>query len=232
MKFDLVNVQKSRNDEQRGLTLPTEPSEELAELLGILTGDGYMNHYPYQGKYLIEITGNSVLDKEYFEEVSSMIYSLFGLNPTWKYFKKQNAMNLRMISKGMLYFLLHCGFKCGRKEQIGIPGWISADDRYMRAFIRGLADTDFSFHWRKDYPIISGGLKSKVLMVAVAEYLQSKGFAVAGPYMELKKDKRGYRDSVGYKMALNGHKNLERWMNDIGFRNKRHLRKINGTGEI
>jgi hypothetical protein len=231
MKFDVMSIIKSKNDERRDLVLPAEPSEDLAEFMGILTGDGYMNHYPCQGKYLIEITGHSILDKEYFGEISTMIYALFGLKPTWKYFKIQKAMNLRMISKGMLHFLLHCGFKCGKKEQIGIPEWIRADERYMRAFIRGLADTDFSLHWRKNqwkrgYPIISGGLKSKVLMVAVAEFLRSRGFAVAGPYMELKKETRGYRDSIGYKLALNGHKNFKRWMQTIGFRNRRHLGKI------
>ncbi|HLD87146.1 MAG TPA: hypothetical protein VJB12_03700 [Candidatus Nanoarchaeia archaeon] len=232
MKFNVTTIQKSKNDEQRGLILPIEPSEELAEFLGILTGDGYMNHYPYQGKYLIEIAGDSRSDKEYFVEVSNLISTLFGLKPTVRYLKGQNTMNLRMMSKGMFNFLLLCGFKRGRKEQIGIPLWIKEEERYMNAFLRGLADTDFSFHWRRDYPIISGGLKSQVLMVAVAEYLRSKGFAVAGPYKETTKDLRGYKDSVKYRMALNGHKNLERWMGSIGFRNKRHLRKIDGDGEI
>jgi len=227
MKFDLIGIQKSRNDERRCLRLPFEPSEELAEFIGILTGDGYMNYYPAQEKYLLEIAGNSQLDKEYFiNNVSNLMYLLFKLKPAVIFRKDQKTMYLRLISKGLLNFLSHVGFKSGRKDQIGIPTWIRQDEKFMNMFVRGLADTDFCFHWRKNYPIISAELKSEILMCAIARHLRSEGFFVAGPYHRIRKDKRGYKDSEIYRIDLNGHKNLDRWITTIGVRNPRHLKKI------
>jgi len=55
--------------------------------------------------------------------------------------------------------LIDIGFKKGRKGQIDIPKWIYSERKYMIYFIKGLADTDFSLHFRKSYPII--GFKSK-----------------------------------------------------------------------
>ena len=230
MKFDNSKILFSRNDVSRNIIFPKCSSEELAEFIGILTGDGYMNYYPYQEKYLIEIAGNSILDKDYLTtDVNEMVNSLFNINPAVRFLKGQNTMNLRIISKGIFNFLMQCGFKNGRKGQIGIPLWIQENEKYMDAFTRGLADTDFSFHWRKNYPIINAGLKSNTLIYLVSSHLLRQGFSVAGPYKEIVKDKRGYNDSIIYRIALNGHKNLENWINNIGFRNDRHLRKISGA---
>ena len=80
MKFNLSKVKLSDNDIKRGLVLPKQPSEELAEFIGILTGDGYINYYPYQYKYLLEIAGDSRLDKDYLTiYVENLVYFRFIL---------------------------------------------------------------------------------------------------------------------------------------------------------
>ena len=155
----------SRKDLYRGICLPTMPSNELAEFVGILAGDGYMNYYPYQNKYLIEIAGDKRLDSEYLGfHVSSLILNLFCLKPSVYIRNDQNSMYLRLISKGLYYYLTAIGFKSGKKEQIGVPEWILTKKEYMISFMRGVADTDFSLHYRDEYPIISVSLKSLLLI--------------------------------------------------------------------
>jgi hypothetical protein len=227
MKFDLLNIKLSKNDIKRGLILPTQSSKELAEFLGILTGDGYLNFYSDQYKYLIEIYGDSRLDKNYLESyVTSLVKKLFNLVATTHKKKDQNSLCLRLISKGLVNYLVYVGFKKGRKEQIGIPNWINSSRNYMFSFIKGLADTDCSIHYRKDYPIISFTSKSEVLVSEVFNFLKQEGFLTKNYYKETRHDVRFKSPSIVYRLRLNGRENLRLWFKYIYFRNKRHLIKI------
>jgi hypothetical protein len=123
--FDTQNVTLSRNDRRRGLVLPSEPSINLSELFGLLTGDGYLNYYPSQCKYLLEITGDMRLDYDYLiHHVASLIYSEFRIKPTFQYRPGQNTIVLRIISRGLVEYLSSIGFPKGKKEQISPPNWI------------------------------------------------------------------------------------------------------------
>ena len=231
MKFDLSKIKLSKNDEKRSLFLPDKPSKELAEFIGILTGDGYLNYYPYQSKYLLEIAGDSRLDKHYLNSyVKNLIKRLFNIESSFFIRNDQNSMYLRLISKGLVTYLIKIGFKKGKKEQIGIPKWITSNRNYMVSFLKGVADTDFSIHFRKNYPIISFGSKSKMLTKIIFNFLKDEGFQLKNYYKEKKIDKRGYNDSITYSVKLNGEKNLVLWLYLIAFRNKRHLYKIKKWG--
>jgi hypothetical protein len=235
MKFDLSRIKLSKNDINRDLILPGKPSRQLVEFLGILTGDGYINYYRYQNKYLLEIAGDSKLDKEYLMNyVNEMVMSLFNLNPIFYIRNDQRTMYLRLISKGLINYLIKIGFKKGKKEQINMPAWIASNPEYVVAFLKGVADTDFSVHFRNAYPIISFKSKSKPLIKNVFHFLKRKGFILQNFYKEIKVDRRGYRNSIVYTIKLNGTKNLQLWQNLIGFRNQRHLKKLvrNGAAGI
>jgi len=177
MEFDLTNVKLSHNDIKRGLTLPKNPSKELAEFIGILTGDGYINYYPYQYKYLLEIAGDSRFDDNYLTGyVRELVKRLFSLESSFFRIKSQNSMYLRLISKGLINYLVEAGFKKGKKEQITIPSWIISNEDYMLHFIKGLIDTDGSIHFRGNYPIISFASKSHPLVAEVYAFLKREGF--------------------------------------------------------
>ncbi|MFH1396376.1 MAG: LAGLIDADG family homing endonuclease [archaeon] len=233
MKFDVKNVNLSYYDKKIGLILPECPSCELAEFIGILTGDGYMNKY---GKYfsIVEIVGDPRFDKAYLENhVTNMINNLFNLKPKVDFKRTQNLMSIRLMSKGLNNYLELVGFKSGKKGQIGIPSWILENDEYMKFFIKGLVDTDgcltllnrkhknFNF-----YPRVQITSISKSLIDDVGTWLSNQGFSVC-----LMKDcgKRTYKGVTkiheGYRFNINGYTQLQVWMNLIGFRNKRHLDK-------
>lgn len=233
MKFDLSKINLSNNDIKRGLVLPKRHSKELAEFIGILTGDGYLNYYSYQNKYLLEIAGDKRFDKDYLTKyVKKRIKHLFNLEPSYFIRNDQNTMYLRLISKGLITYLVKIGFKKGKKEQIEIPTWIISNRRYMQYFLKGIADTDCSIHFRKHYPIINFKSKSKPLVNSIFNFLKRENFKLKNFYKEKKIDKRGYKNSIVYSITLNGFKNMNLWLDSINFRNKRHLDRIWERGDL
>lgn len=220
---------KSKSDIRRGLRTPVRDGS-LAELFGILTGDGYMNFYPAKKDYIIEIAGDSRNDKEYFEYISNLFLKLFNIRPKLYRRKKQNSAYLRVRSKGIFYFLEQTGFVRGKKEQISIPSWISKNNQYMPSFIRGLADTDGSVVLKRRYksepyyPVINIVSKSKILINTVYAWLKQSGFS-GWQGKETKKDKRTGKVTQNYRLEFNGKKNLAKWLKEISFSNPYKLKR-------
>lgn len=217
----------SINDVKRKIKLPEE-SKELAEFMGILTGDGYMNLY---GKYdyRIEINGNKIKDKNYLSEyVTRLIKRLFNLTP--KYLKKsdQNTACLIIRSKGIYQFLLKKCFKKGKKEEIKIPGWVKNKSELVNYFIKGLFDTDGCISLKNKegtkYPVASITSKSKGLLTEVQAYLKKEGVN-ANCYQRIEDNLRYKEKIITYKLEVNGFKNLNRFYELIGSSNSRNISK-------
>tara|TARA_Y100000310_G_scaffold246405_1_gene251708 strand:+ start:1073 stop:1801 length:729 start_codon:yes stop_codon:yes gene_type:complete len=231
MKFNTSDIQFSNVDKKKGLILSEEPSERLAEFIGILSGDGYMNFYPPYFS-IIEIAGDSRLDQNYLlNYVSEKIRLLFNLKPKIRVRKDQNCMYLRLMSKALVEYLEMVGFKKGKKEQIGIPLWILLNDQYMKSFIKGVADTDFSLvllnrnqKKYRYYPRVSLASKSKRLIFGIHGWLDQQGIKGNAQYDYWQKDSRGTLCNIN-QLHINGRRNLELWMKLISFRNERHLNK-------
>ena len=231
--FDLSSIKLNAYDKKRNLTLPKESSRELAEFLGVLTGDGFMNRYS-GGKTEIAIAGDSRLDLTYHNKfVIPLAKKLFNLVPKTYFIKDKNAINSKLCSKGLFEYLLLLGFKRGKKgRKLGIPNWILNNPVYMLNFIRGLSDTDGSLslidkHQKKYnfYPRITFCSISKILIFLVRSWLIKKGFKTSVIYDAKEYDKRTNTYSIKSDLYLNGRNNLEKWMNLVSFRNSRHLRK-------
>ena len=233
MKINLTNIETSCFDSKINLTLPEHLSPELAEFVGILTGDGYMNKY---GKYfsLLEIAGDSTLDKDYLSHyVTQMIKNLFNIEPKIIFRKKQRTMYLRLMSKGINNYLLSVGFKEGKKGQIEIPSWVLENKDFMRSFIRGLSDTDGSLALLNQkqkkytfYPRVQIASISEDLITTTSNWLKEQGISLS--MMKECKTlvyKGNLKNHEGYRIHISGRKNLEKWMQLIGFKNNRHLEK-------
>lgn len=220
-----------KNNNQN-LKLPQKHSEQLAEFLGILTGDGYMNFYKKNYQYMINISGDSRNDYEYLTKyVTPLINGLFNISPHMRIHKNQNTMDLYIISKELFFYLESIGFKRGKKEQIGIPEWILSNDNFLFSFNKGLIDTDFSLvllnrkqKKYKYYPRISIYFKSKVLIQYLEKWLKINQFPLTVSYNQIHKDKRGFT-SIGNTLHINGRKNVAKFVDFIGFRNSRHLER-------
>lgn len=113
-------------------------NEALAELLGVLAGDGHV------GTYQIAVTTNSLTDREHADHVARLLRRLFSIRIMIRARPRQNACVVVASSRMLSDFLIGCGAVKGNKieNNIGVPRWVECDMKYRTAFIRGLFDTD------------------------------------------------------------------------------------------
>lgn len=225
MEFDFRS-QFSILDIKRNLKLPTKPSKELAEFLGILYGDGYSDFLVEKNDYNLSIAGHSANDLDYhLKFLVKLFKDLFNINPKFTKRSGQQTIYTRFRSKGLYYFLLNLGFSSPKKN-LTVPEWIKNNQEFSIAFIRGFADTDFSFNTRrvngKEYPRITSTLKDKILAEELVKLLKKLDFSLYSKFDVKIIDKRGFETIANY-IQINGLKNIERWMSTIGFHNQNHI---------
>ncbi|MDD3399813.1 MAG: hypothetical protein PHF07_02065 [Candidatus Pacebacteria bacterium] len=113
-----------------------KPSSKLAELFGIILGDGTIT------KNQVRITLNRFTDKQYVRYVEKLITGLLKEKPS--IFERKSTIEIYLSGVNLVKELERMGLKRGNKvkNQVVIPGWIMADKRYANACARGLFDTD------------------------------------------------------------------------------------------
>lgn len=138
-----------RSRPQKPIALVNEYSENLAEFMGILSGDGNCYELPSKGIYQMRIVGQRTLESEYINgHVSNLFRKLFSLEPSIYVRKKQDAIVLSKQSKSLVFTLKEFGFSTGNKKTNGarIPEWIFNNREFLKAFFRGFVDTDGSIY--------------------------------------------------------------------------------------
>lgn len=131
---------------------PKEPKkpklgEELAEFLGALGGDGNV----CETGNAITITCSAIVDYIYVDKhIRRLFTTLFGLTP--KVFNEETRIKCRVYSKRLKQFLSEKHeFPVGnRKNRMRIPGKIMRNKKLLRCYLRGLFDTDGSFHRKRE----------------------------------------------------------------------------------
>ena len=130
---------KGRHEKRFKHTMKTpEHSTRLAELAGIILGDGGIN--PYQ----ITIT-LSKEERAYAKYVQTLSKDLFGIPVSLHDRENHGACDVRISSREcVLFFMKECGFSVGSKitSDARIPEWIMANQEYRKACLRGALDTD------------------------------------------------------------------------------------------
>ena len=204
-----------------------QESKELAELIGIILGDGHVHSYIKDKKvrcYSIKIAGDSRNDKNYLlNYVSPLVFKLFKDQPKIVYAKKINEMFIVSYSKNMVGFLNEKGLKSGNKKinEQTIPNWILSNNSYLVSCLRGLFDTDGSvsfsnrYGYGNYYPTISIAFKSKRLIVDVMEILQMLGLK---PTIT--------RKEPYWRLYMNGYERLEKYSKLIGWSNQKYIDKV------
>ena len=117
-----------------------KPSSNLAELFGILIGDGGLT------KYQMTITLNGDTDKRYSIFVISLLKNLFEIDPKVYTVKNSKAINIVISRSNLVDFLVERGLKRGHKinQNVIIPDWILKSKDYKIPCLRGMVDTDGS----------------------------------------------------------------------------------------
>ncbi|HLC72869.1 MAG TPA: LAGLIDADG family homing endonuclease [Candidatus Nanoarchaeia archaeon] len=196
-------------------------SEKLCEFVGAVIGDGFTNQYG--GAYEMQITGDRILDKDYyFTRLKPICENLFHITP--KITENKNGLRLTIYSK-RLFQMLTQRFKipAGVKAYtVAIPSEILlAGNNYLYATLRGMFDTDggVGFDKReiysKPYIRINYTSSSKQLIKQVSNILDQNNV----PHSVHSK-------TSAQMIQINGRNNTSQFMSKIGFSNKRHLDKI------
>ncbi len=233
--MEISKINFSKYDKKRNIVLPNEITSELAELIGVMAGDG--NIYSKNNRYEMCITGDATKDYNYHKEhIKRLFEKSFNIKPITKIrsFKDgRQCIVTKVESKAIVSFMTNSiGLPLGKKNDISIPNIIcKANKEIISKFIRGIADTDFSIHFKnrsnkyRSYPLIIGNFSSKNLVEELKELLGKldlHSHIEKGIKLNKEKDKQ-YRN---YAVVIIGKKNLLKWMNNIGFANRRHYIKF------
>ena len=236
MRLSNEQIEYSKKDILKKIKIPIFLTAKLAEIIGIILGDGHLEYnkrYSNNVVYLIQISGNSSDDIDYYKnEINMLFYSLF--NTKFKiFFRKNNELDIRLYSKAIATFIKNLGIKPGKKvEDNEIPPIILSSDKLIkRNFLKGVFDTDGSIAFKKDYfkkhskPIISLTMKSFNFILQTKKILDELGL-MATFYKDEYFDKRIEKKIVRYRLELVGKEKIGRYLKIIGFRNPKHLTKI------
>ncbi|HYF28872.1 MAG TPA: LAGLIDADG family homing endonuclease [Candidatus Paceibacterota bacterium] len=190
-------------------------SVRLAELLGILMGDGHVSEYQ------ISITTNSETDRDHARFTANLIYEIFGLPARQRLRKDCKAVEILLSSKAACTFIARIGMPQGNKLKHGLvpPDWIYKSPRYKHAFLRGLIDTDGTVY--RDCHIINHRSYASTCIAFTSASSELRAF-VKKSWLEL-----GYHATVsGRDVRLRRKADVLGYAKTIGFNNPKHSRKI------
>lgn len=197
-----------------------EITKELAEIIGILLGDGYI--YRKNRKYQIGFVGSPKTDVELFEHLQKII--LKEWNKETKIKVRAKGLRLVFNSKEICNFLiddLKIPYGEGKCEKVIIPKEILKDWNLTKYTIKGIMDTDGSVFVSKKpgidkYPTMEITTTSPLLAKQLREILLKKDFRVA----KIRKTISKLSKRVAYRVPLHGKENIRKWIKYIGFSNK------------
>ncbi len=190
-------------------------SNDLAEFIGIMMGDGGMSD-----NQLI-ITLHHVDDLAYSKYVVKLTKRLFGVAPS-VYHDLKNSVNKIVVSRSRLVRYLHeLGLPIGNKvkQNFDIPIWIKKNRSMMTACVRGLVDTDGSV-FTHSYKVNGTWYSYKKLCFCT--YSQN---LIRTVYTFLKN--RGFHPRIAQEVdiRLDSISDMKRYFELIGSHNPKHWRR-------
>lgn len=188
----------------------------FAEFVGIVIGDG--NVYDKRPSY-VEICGDPNLDLDYMTRLSKNIERDFGFNN--RLFVRRGGLRLRINNKNLVELLKDIGIPSGVKKgpNARIPKMFLNDWELTSSCIRGIFDTDGCiFHdkrkiYKRPYIRICLHMKNKYLLKQIRTLLNRNGI-------------KTHLNSNGFNLSINGITEVNKFLQIIGFSNKRHIDRI------
>ena len=212
--FNIDTIELSKNDIKRGITFPSKLTEELAEEIGMHLGDGTLS----KNKHYYSIRGD-IKEKKYYENHVIPLYKkLYNLD--LRLLERQPICGIELSSKGLFEFKNKIiGIPFGEKTgKLSVPNCIkqSQSKKIFAAFLRGMMDTDGCFYMpsTRKYPSIILCIKSQKLIKEASTMLKQMGFLP--------------NTNIKYCLIiLNGAVMFNKWVEEIGTKNEKHLHRIN-----
>lgn len=186
-----------------------QESEELAEFIGIMLGDGGLT----RGQITIYLS--SITDRKYAKYVIALIKKLFGLSASMSEVKKSHVLRIGISGINVVKYLVEKGLIIGNKVrlQVGVPDWIWKNNGYIKSCIRGLIDTDGCFvihryivkEKKYQYPKMSFSNKSEPILNFVYQGLKKLGY--------------NPKRTIEFDVWLHNQNEVMRYFDEIGVNN-------------
>jgi len=199
---------------RKSLKKPLKYSTKLAELFGIILGDGGITDNQ------VKITLNRKTDREYSIFVKKLVKKTLGEVPSLNL--RDNVINVAISGAGIVEELEKFGLKRGNKvfNQVGIPSWIARNKEYAKACLRGLMDTDggvyFHHHTVRGNKYVNFGLTlsnhSKPLLTGAYRILLANYFSPS--------------ISNNKKIYIYNLEEVKRYFKVIGSSNQKHIDRL------
>jgi len=153
---------------------------EIAELIGIIIGDGHIGFYPSYKHFRLTISLNSETDLFYLKKrVLLLIRKVFKANPEIYFQPGEKNVKCRFYSKEVILWLISLGLPFKNKaKKVGIPDTIKRSKKLIIPCIRGIFDTDGSlFKKYGKYAQVEFRSYSRKLQEDLSTALKDLGFS-------------------------------------------------------
>ena len=208
-----------------------EKNESLAEMIGIILGDGRIRWDPTGRHYQLDIILNYVDEREYVLYVKDYLKSLFKIEPKINRQKNDDGtlgkgIYLTIYNKNLIEQLISLGLKSGNKviNQVRVPKWIREENIHdnqtkslVIACLRGLIDTDGSIFPNLKENAIKINFKngSLPLVKDLKELSESLGIRLSKitPYKEISKETGNI--STTYIVSIQARDQVKKFLNIV-----------------
>src|SRR3989344_6541458 len=157
------------NNQRKDIVIPANRTKNLAELFGILLGDGHVDHF----QVFVNL-GNKEL--EYAHHVCRVMHRLFGKRPRIST-RAAGHRDVYLGSAIITSWLYQEGLVRNKvQSQVDAPHWIYEDKAFIASFLRGFFDTDGSVYKLRFGIQVSFCNKSIPLLVSLQTMLRTLGY--------------------------------------------------------
>lgn len=201
---------------QKKVATPKRYSEALAEIVGIILGDGNIYEYVRPAKqywvYSPRIAFHSA-EQQYQEHVKQQMADLFCLEPHTNKHSTQAETIQTYVGKELVEYLKSIGLRSGSKtaHEASVPDWVYSNTSYMRACLRGLMDTDGSIYRMGRWHQIC---------------FKNKSCALLKDFQRLSRNLGMYCSKITCsKVYISRKEDVRKFFNEVGVHNEKHERR-------
>jgi intein/homing endonuclease len=148
---------------------------DLAELIGVVLGDGHIEKFPRTERLLIFSNANN---RGFVERYSSIVRTLFQKEPSVSKMKNANCVRIGVYEK---HISRRLGIPSGSRKNIRIvvPTWILRDGELIKRYLRGLyeAEGSVSHHYATSTHKFSFANLNQSMLKNVVKLLKILGFS-------------------------------------------------------
>ena len=149
---------------RQDIRIPKEYRADLAEFFGIMLGDGKLSEYQV-------VVNLGTKEDAYADSLVDLIRNIFNASPKIAV-RKTGYKDIYLGSVDLAAWLKTEGLVTNKVlSQVGVPGWIFYEEKFMKRFIRGFFDTDGSVYRLRWGMQISFTNKSLPLLKSIHDML-------------------------------------------------------------